>query len=413
MMTAPPCGPFPVTMAPPPGIGAPAEGLPRPEAAACFRDAGRLDAGLRPRLDPALVEELRKLVLPGVDAKITERMSKAWERGSRAVQHMQKESEESFGALARSLADVKGAQGSLEADNAWLRQATAGLANVCSRVSGPCGPFGGPWAVGAGASAGSGWASSSTATTAATTPRQSEQPQMPQMFYARSGPLSPDSDSDSSPTAVEELQCAAGVCDRNMVKLADIPPFPLPVPWPVGPVLPPAALRPAPPATAASPSASPTALAAPVARVSLCDMLGFTAADEDANRAASSTASSMAAPAESEEEADAFVFALTLRLADGTDLGLTTSQGGRAQHLRIERVLAGGAAEAWNRQCGGTGATERLLLPGDSIVGVNSVAGDPQAMLRECSASRLLRLQVVRVGRGSSGPWAQAPARAR
>lgn len=99
------------------------------------------------------------------------------------------------------------------------------------------------------------------------------------------------------------------------------------------------------------------------------------------------------------EDIDAYIFNLTLRVADGLDLGLTTSQNGRGSTLRIERVLPGGAAEAWNRQCSSSGAASRVLLVGDRIVSVNDIAGNPQAMVQECSNRRLLRLQVVRSSR--------------
>mmetsp|Transcript_136237 Transcript_136237/g.345003 ORF Transcript_136237/g.345003 Transcript_136237/m.345003 type:complete len:425 (-) Transcript_136237:196-1470(-) len=108
---------------------------------------------------------------------------------------------------------------------------------------------------------------------------------------------------------------------------------------------------------------------------------------------------------ECEDEADVFIFGLTLRVAEGGELGITTSSAssadngmGCAGNLRIEDVKAGGAVEAWNRQCGNNGAKEKVLHPGDLIVRVNDIADDPGAMLHACKTCVLLRLQVLRLG---------------
>jgi hypothetical protein len=105
------------------------------------------------------------------------------------------------------------------------------------------------------------------------------------------------------------------------------------------------------------------------------------------------------------EAADGFVFSITLRKVDGCGFGLTTSIGGHTGcALQIDGVLAGGAAEAWNRQCGSSGAAEKVLLPGDSIVSVNGVGGSPQEMKQECESQQLLRLMVVRKDGPRSAP---------
>jgi len=108
---------------------------------------------------------------------------------------------------------------------------------------------------------------------------------------------------------------------------------------------------------------------------------------------------------ECEDEADVFIFGLTLRVAEGGELGITTSSAssadngmGCAGNLRIEDVKAGGAVEAWNRQCGNNGAKEKVLHPGDLIVRVNDIADDPGAMLHACKTCVLLRLQILRLG---------------
>lgn len=102
-----------------------------------------------------------------------------------------------------------------------------------------------------------------------------------------------------------------------------------------------------------------------------------------------------------EEPVDAYVFGLTLRVADGAEIGLVCSSSpvhSTSPFLRIESITPGGAAEAWNRQCGGSGAAEKVLRPGDKIVRVNDESRSADLMLAECKSARLLRLQVVRVG---------------
>lgn len=104
-----------------------------------------------------------------------------------------------------------------------------------------------------------------------------------------------------------------------------------------------------------------------------------------------------------EEPVDAYVFGLTLRVADGAEMGLVCSTSpvdSTSPFVRIESIMPGGAAEAWNRQCGSSGAAEKVLRPGDKIVRVNDQAHSADQMLKECKSARLLRLQVVRVGEG-------------
>merc|ERR1719188_2892367 len=89
-------------------------------------------------------------------------------------------------------------------------------------------------------------------------------------------------------------------------------------------------------------------------------------------------------------------FSFALRKADGTDLGLSVSQDGQA--LLIEAVRGDGAVDAWNKSCAGGPRPERVVGPGDRIVGVNGVTEDPERMLEECESEQLLRLTVRRGG---------------
>jgi len=110
------------------------------------------------------------------------------------------------------------------------------------------------------------------------------------------------------------------------------------------------------------------------------------------------------------EPADGFVFCITLRKADGCSFGLATSAVGCDGVLHIDGVLPGGAAEAWNRQCGSSGAAEKVLLPGDAIVSVNGITGSPEDMKFECENQQLLRLMVVRSDGPRSAPPPHVPA---
>mmetsp|Transcript_118771 Transcript_118771/g.322250 ORF Transcript_118771/g.322250 Transcript_118771/m.322250 type:complete len:210 (-) Transcript_118771:163-792(-) len=89
-------------------------------------------------------------------------------------------------------------------------------------------------------------------------------------------------------------------------------------------------------------------------------------------------------------------FTFTLRKADGADLGLDVSHSHKDKALRIEGVRPEGAVEAWNRQCHGGVAAEKVVREGDKIVSVNSVSHDPDRMLQECKEKQLLKLTIVR-----------------
>jgi len=115
------------------------------------------------------------------------------------------------------------------------------------------------------------------------------------------------------------------------------------------------------------------------------------------------TAVDYATEAEPDHDADGFIFSVALRKAEGIGFGLATSQAGGV--LWIDGVLPGGAAEAWNRQCGSSGAAEKVLLTGDAIVSVNGVAGNSEDMKLEFDTKQLLRLMVVR----NDGPRSTPP----
>ena len=88
--------------------------------------------------------------------------------------------------------------------------------------------------------------------------------------------------------------------------------------------------------------------------------------------------------------ASATTFSLMLRRADNVPVGLHV-QG--EDGLLVEKILPGGAIEAWNKQCPGE---IREIRAGDRIVMINGHE-DPEAMRHECLTKLLLKMTVQRV----------------
>mmetsp|Transcript_20488 Transcript_20488/g.66279 ORF Transcript_20488/g.66279 Transcript_20488/m.66279 type:complete len:309 (+) Transcript_20488:106-1032(+) len=89
-------------------------------------------------------------------------------------------------------------------------------------------------------------------------------------------------------------------------------------------------------------------------------------------------------------------FNFTLRKANGADLGLNVITIEHQRVLRVESVRAGGAVDAWNRQCAGGSCADKVVHPGDLVINVNGVSFDPPKMLQECRDKQLLRLTILR-----------------
>lgn len=83
-------------------------------------------------------------------------------------------------------------------------------------------------------------------------------------------------------------------------------------------------------------------------------------------------------------------FSLMLRLADNVPVGLQVKG---EEGLLVEKILPGGAIEAWNKQCPGE---VREIRPGDRIVMINGHE-DSEAMRHECLTKLLLKMTVQRV----------------
>lgn len=130
--------------------------------------------------------------------------------------------------------------------------------------------------------------------------------------------------SDGSPSQLANLE----------LDMPELPPFPGAVPAVTSP--PPGLGPPWPPALPA---------------LSLAEALGIS----EVNKGSEGKAGEADTEAD-DGDVDAFVFKLTLRVADDMDLGLCFGKKGEA--LRIDRVESG-AAESWNRQCSTSGSPER------------------------------------------------------
>jgi len=85
-------------------------------------------------------------------------------------------------------------------------------------------------------------------------------------------------------------------------------------------------------------------------------------------------------------------FSLILRRADNVPLGLDVRGEDNETCLLVESVRAGGAVEAWNKQCPDNA---RTIKAGDRIIKIND-AEDSDSMRDQCINKYLLRLTVVR-----------------
>jgi len=94
-------------------------------------------------------------------------------------------------------------------------------------------------------------------------------------------------------------------------------------------------------------------------------------------------------------ESGGCTFGFTVRLAEGVELGLEIHQRANDKALHVNSVKAGGAIEAWNKQCVSGPAAGKAVLPGDKIVAMNA-ATDPDSMLIEVRTKKMIRLTIVR-----------------
>jgi len=103
---------------------------------------------------------------------------------------------------------------------------------------------------------------------------------------------------------------------------------------------------------------------------------------------------SVAQPSDQATPSPAPTFSLILRRADNVPLGLDVRGDENETCLVVESVRAGGAVEAWNKQCPDNA---RAIKAGDRIVKIND-AEDADSMRDQCINKYLLRISVTRGG---------------
>lgn len=138
---------------------------------------------------------------------------------------------------------------------------------------------------------------------------------------------------------------------------------------------------------------------------------GISRESSSGTAAASTAPQTPTSSVDSEPATGQTTFSFTLRKADGVSLGLDVSHAKGSTGLCVEKIQAGGAVEAWNRQCPTTAheAETRVVLPGDMVVAVNNVSGEPNAMLAECRNRQLLRITIRRPAAPAQDKPAGAP----
>jgi len=393
------------------------------------------------------VESLKDTLVREVDAGVEHQLQAAWKQGTLQAQQLQHEQDKHQLALEQALAEFQKTQAALEAENATLKQAVAGLAGRMTQITDAAAQA--TWATTATGSsliaaspiATSPIAASPIAKGAPVCPWQMLTPayglgsaasllsagsvRLPtdqsetSMWYPRFGGMA-DAPEEAQHVMASSLAArgALPVSSAAAMDLPELPAFPFPhkarkldAQMPpmlaaMGPTVSAAVVS---AASAAAPliSVSETPSAAPF---SLAEALGFGDCAMGMSRQSVGGSRSSTPPLgasgptlarveeEAEEDADMYVFCLTLRVAEGGELGISASiPSSPSFGLVIDDVRTGSAVDAWNRQCGSSGAPEKVLRPGDKIVRVNDVGDDAQAMLLECESSRLLRLQIVRL----------------
>jgi len=380
-----------------------------------------------------LTEQVRQAVAVDIDVKVAERLENIMAKGEQGMKKFLVESRSQHEELSKQIAEFKEREAVLQLENAALQQIFATVLGQLAQWGGGgqfnlgeiwhCADAGAVDAAALGnqkAPAADACADGASTTTASergggdSAVSDTVSPYLtfdasPLPFGAPPAPpgLARSSSESSGSGSEDPLEAPPGL-SRPLPKFPDAPPFPFSSPPQV-----PSLLRPSTP-------------------LSLSDALGHEAAHQTAPPPLTGPSLSPAAPAFSPfsieyasevfpsfgfdfgaeadtdllQPADGFIFNIMLRKADGCSFGLATSATSQENGvLHIDGVLSGGAAEAWNRQCASSGAAEKVLLPGDHIVSVNGITGNPEDMKLECESQQLLRLMVVR----SDGPRSAPP----
>lgn len=98
------------------------------------------------------------------------------------------------------------------------------------------------------------------------------------------------------------------------------------------------------------------------------------------------------------EEAEVFVFSITISKAHDMRLGMSIICEADTQTLLVASVDEGGAVASFNklREAGDFSLCEQVVSPGDRIVSVNQVQGNAQRMLEECESCHVAEFVLSR-----------------
>jgi hypothetical protein len=315
-----------------------------------------------------LVREVTAAVREHIECKTAAAVDQLWQKGQRAMQHLQEQQLKQTAALQSQLAACAEAHQQLQRENAMLRSGLEALMKHLTLVFGP-------------------------------------PPHVPGMQPPAVPPAPPSMPPVCTPTSSTTTQ-----------------PPPSPTPFFPGP----ASASPQTPAVE-NPEPIGTPVVASASSQSPCDfaaedfhtpagspMIGKPSVADDLNAALSDSApgpglpgfpigvpscggtgsecqSSPLSPTTPSGQLEA-TFSLTLRRADNVPLGLEVVGEPEADFLLVEAIRPGGAVEAWNRQCHGD---SREIRAGDRILMING-AKEADAMRKECLERHLLRMSVAR-----------------
>lgn len=301
------------------------------------------------------VEGLSEAALRVIDARVAEKWEELWRRGTQAVNQMQRAQNERIEVLEEQVKTFKDRQICLETENDKLRLTVANLAARFATL---------------GAAFQGSLVPPNTSTPSGAppmTPRQLEASPLP---------------GQQSMASIHALAGATGAAPGLGASLPEVPTFPLLGPPPASPAQPFSLVS----SLGLASSPPPPQARTPVA---LAPQLLTPVRAPEAAGVWNPIPTPVASPTPAQPGPPGS-FTITLRKADGVDLGLDVVA--QDQVLLVCDVVPDGAVEAWNRQCLNRQSMERMVHVGDQIITVNNVGQDTLRMMEECRASQLLKL---------------------
>lgn len=319
-----------------------------------------------------LAREVRDAVQVDLDGRVAEKLESVWKSGEQEAQQFFVESRSCQEELSKKVGELQQQQETLELENAALQQMVMTVLGQLSQLNN--------------ANVNAAFAQIDTSKIA------------PHAVAESTGSIAHTTQSPAAPSSEQSLFSGVLTSEDSLLKwgakFPEVPAFPVAP----GPKTPPISLSLADALGLDEPSTSQQEVPCVVSQEDLAPPGLSVTMPEAGSEVFSPSLGAFAADA----EPDGYIFNITLRKAEGTTLGLASSHQNGA--LRITCVLPGGAAEAWNRQCASSGAADKVLYAGDTIVSVNDIGGDAAAMELECERNSLLRLMVVRTDSASVAP---------